>query len=132
MIWSSSVVETLADYDGPVALMSFDPEIVAAIRHQAPNIPRGIVACATSPRDPEWRRLTLMDRFILRHLLHAPRTRPDFVAYDIDALPTLASLALRAFFARPLLTWTVRDERQRDRAARWADQIIFEGFRPDA
>jgi hypothetical protein len=28
------------------------------------------------------------------------------------------------------LTWTVRTPEDRERAARYADQIIFEGFRP--
>jgi len=30
----------------------------------------------------------------------------------------------------PLLTWTVRTPAQRERAVRYADQMIFEGFRP--
>jgi hypothetical protein len=30
----------------------------------------------------------------------------------------------------PLLSWTVRTSEQRERAARYADQMIFEGFRP--
>jgi glycerophosphoryl diester phosphodiesterase len=30
----------------------------------------------------------------------------------------------------PLLTWTVRSAEDLQRAARWADQMIFEGFRP--
>jgi hypothetical protein len=29
-----------------------------------------------------------------------------------------------------LLTWTVRTEKNRRVATRWADQIIFEGWRP--
>jgi glycerophosphoryl diester phosphodiesterase len=28
------------------------------------------------------------------------------------------------------LTWTVRSDDDLKRAARWADQMIFEGFRP--
>jgi hypothetical protein len=30
----------------------------------------------------------------------------------------------------PVLTWTVRTEAERQAAARYADQMIFEGFRP--
>ena len=30
----------------------------------------------------------------------------------------------------PLLTWTVRSAADRAAATRWADQMIFEGFRP--
>jgi glycerophosphoryl diester phosphodiesterase len=65
----------------------------------------------------------------MRHLLHAGRTKPDFVAYCVDDLPAVAPLALRRVFGVPLLTWTVRTEAQRARGQRWADQIIFEGFR---
>jgi glycerophosphoryl diester phosphodiesterase len=31
----------------------------------------------------------------------------------------------------PVITWTVRTEADRARAALHADQIVFEGFRPD-
>jgi len=37
---------------------------------------------------------------------------------------------VRHLFGLPLLTWTVRTSEQRDRAARYADQMIFEGFVP--
>jgi hypothetical protein len=30
----------------------------------------------------------------------------------------------------PIVTWVVRSESERQRVARFADQIIFEGFRP--
>jgi glycerophosphoryl diester phosphodiesterase len=36
----------------------------------------------------------------------------------------------RHLFGLPLLAWTVRTPEQRERAARYADQMIFEGFRP--
>ena len=36
----------------------------------------------------------------------------------------------RHLFGLPLLTWTVRKPEDRMRAKRWADQMIFEGFRP--
>lgn len=126
------IADILSGYDGPVAIMSFDPDLVAACRNRVPKLPRGIISGGMSPRLAYWRRFTLMERFVLRHMLHAPRSRPDFVAYDIDALPALSPLAMRALSGRPLLTWTVRTTFQRQRAARWADQIIFEGFDADA
>jgi hypothetical protein len=33
-------------------------------------------------------------------------------------------------FGLPLLAWTVRSADDRGKAARYADQMIFEGFRP--
>ena len=64
------------------------------------------------------------------HLRHAFRTRPDFVAYWVDDLPAPAPWIARHIFGLPLLTWTVRTPAQRPRAARHADQMIFEGFLP--
>ena len=66
----------------------------------------------------------------LAWLLHAPRSRPQFIAYSVKDLPAAPPLMARALFGLPLLTWTVRTEENRRRAARWADQIIFEGWRP--
>ena len=62
-------------------------------------------------------------------LLHATRTRPHFLAYRVKDLPAAAPLIARWVFGLPLLTWTVRSDEDR-RRARWADQIIFEGWRP--
>jgi len=56
--------------------------------------------------------------------------RPQFIAYSVKDLPDLVASTARNLFRMPLLTWTVRSEEDRLRAARWADQIIFEGFRP--
>jgi len=120
--------EAIAAYAGPVALMSFDPELVSACRRLSPDRAHGIVAqdCANSRA---FAQLSVMERFALTHLLHAPRTRPDFVAYNIHDLPTAATSVLRHAFKLPLLTWTVRTGTEREKAARCTDQIIFEGFR---
>jgi hypothetical protein len=56
--------------------------------------------------------------------------RPQFVAYMKDNLPALAPWLARHILCLPLVTWVVRNEAERQRAARYADQIIFEGFRP--
>jgi hypothetical protein len=37
---------------------------------------------------------------------------------------------MRRIMCMPVLTWTVRTQVERQRAARYADQMIFEGFRP--
>ena len=121
------VARALASYAGPVAAMSFDPVIVAALRRIAPHLRRGIVAerrfAELPPRSAAWRRPALA------HLLHAPMTRPDFVAYRVDDLPAPATRVAR-LLGLPVLTWTVRTAAQRQRAAQHADQMIFEGFRP--
>ena len=64
--------------------------------------------------------------------VYSPLWHAGFVAYDVNALPASIPLALRHFFRLPLLAWTVRTPEQRNVARSWADQIIFEGFDPDA
>lgn len=119
----------LARYQGPVALMSFDPAPLAWLSRHAPALVRGIVAERRYDH-PEWSAATRAQKFQLAHLLHAPTTRPQFVAYAVRDLPAPGPWLARTLFGVPLLTWTVRSEDDRRRAARFADQMIFEGFRP--
>jgi hypothetical protein len=65
----------------------------------------------------------------LAFLLHGLKSRPDFIAYRVDDLAAFAPRAARHIFGLPLLAWTVRSEERRAMAARYADQVIFEGFR---
>lgn len=123
------VAKHLRTYDGMAAVMSFDPHSMAAIAACAPDIPRGLVACRFE-RDSEWDELSYWQRLRMRHLWSATIARPDFIAYDIDALPAFAPVAGRIWPGWPLLTWTVRTTAERRRARRWADAMIFEGFRP--
>jgi len=120
--------DVLARYSGPVAAMSFDPALVAELRRQAPRLRRGIIAERRFDH-AEWDKVPPWKKRSMAYLLHAAATRPDFVAYRVDDLPAPATL-MAHFFGLPVLTWTVRTEEQRRRAARWADQMIFEGFRP--
>jgi glycerophosphoryl diester phosphodiesterase len=125
----NAVARSLAGYAGPVAVMSFDPRSVSAMRHLAPHLPRGLVADRFASE--EWPSLSACERFAGQHLLTAVYVLPHFIAYDIAALPASAPLALRHFFGLPLLTWTVKTPAERTVANRWADQIIFEDFDPD-
>ena len=119
----------LASYRGPVAGMSFDPDQVLALRELVPKLARGIIA-ERSYEEADWPGTTPAQREGMLHLRHAFRTRPHFVAYWVDELPAPAPWIARNIFGLPLLTWTVRTPEQRARAARHADQMIFEGFRP--
>ncbi len=121
--------QVLAGYAGPVAVMSFDPAPVEALRLAAPRITRGITA-ERHYDDHEWDALTPAQKRSLAWFRHAPRSRPQFVAYGVRDLPAAAPLLARTLLGWPLLTWTVRSPENRDTAARYADQMIFEGFRP--
>jgi glycerophosphoryl diester phosphodiesterase len=121
--------QVLSAYRGPAAAMSFDPAQIARLRELAPKVPRGIVA-QRSYRSSEWPGLSQRTRRALAYFGHALRTRPQFIAYAVKDLPSAIPALARGAFGLPVLTWTVRSDDDRRRAARYADQMIFEGFRP--
>nr|WP_237482435.1 glycerophosphodiester phosphodiesterase family protein [Lichenibacterium sp. 6Y81] len=123
------VAEIAAGYAGPLAVKSFDPAVVAHLRAGGLPNPLGIVA-EGSYDDPEWADLSPDLRAGLAALLHVGDTRPDFLSWRVHDLPHAAPQLFRAALGRPVMSWTVRTPDQRQRAARWADQMVFEGFAP--
>jgi glycerophosphoryl diester phosphodiesterase len=120
--------EVLKGYSGPVAVMSFDPAQMLVIRHVAPQLRRGLVAeSAYRPGHQNWAPLVRGKMGLVRQAI---LSGPQFLAYSIRDLPAPLPLLARYLLRLPLLTWTVRSPEDRRRAARWADQMIFEGFRP--
>jgi glycerophosphoryl diester phosphodiesterase len=77
------------------------------------------------PNAPETARMPA-----LRYLQRMFAARLQFLAYRVQDLGTLPPLLARHVAGWPVLTWTIRTDDDRARAARQADQIIFEGFRP--
>ena len=127
--YEHNIAATLATYTGHAAVMSFDPDCVASFRHLAPSLPRGLIGERFDDRH-YWPDLSAWQRFAMRHLLTAAFARPNFIAYDIRALPALAPGIARDLFHLPLLTWTVRTETDRANAELFADAMIFEGIEP--
>jgi len=127
---SHRTIDILATYSGPVALKSFDPFVVAAIRRTAPHIPRGIVAESVYD-DPAWDKLAAEQKREMANLLHFSATEPDFLSWRVADLPCAAPFLCRHLKRMPVMTWTVRDEQGRRRAALHADQIVFESFDPE-
>jgi glycerophosphoryl diester phosphodiesterase len=123
------VAAVLAGYRGPVAPMSFDPDQLAVLRREAPGLMRGIVAAKYRPH-PYWDQMPAWTRRTMGYLLPALPARAQFVAYAVADLPAFAPLFARHILRLPLLTWVVRTVEEREKATRWADQMIFEGFRP--
>ncbi len=123
------VAAVLAGYRGPAAPMSFDPGQIAALRRKAPHVACGIVAAKYRPH-PYWDQMPFWMRYGMGYLVTALPARAQFVAYAVADLPAFAPSLARHVFGLPLLTWAVRSEAERKIAARFADQMIFEGFRP--
>jgi glycerophosphoryl diester phosphodiesterase len=117
--------QVLSGYGGEAAVMSFEPAQIADLRRIAPRLPRGMAV-----RKHAWSEVSAAPRRAMVALAHALAARPQFIAYAVRDLPALLPTLARSLFGRPLLAWTVRNAEERRTAARYADQVIFEGFRP--
>lgn len=120
-------LEVLKYYRGPFALMSFDPDLVEAVRQHSPATARGIVADRVADRS--WLHLPLPRRLELRHFVHLERSAPHFVSFDAGGLPWRPVQRLRQA-GLPVICWTVRSSAEATAVRRYCDQITFEGFRP--
>lgn len=129
----SEIARLSLTYNGPLALMSFDPAVMTAVRALAPSIPRGIVSGLYESDDGDrwWDDKIDEDRaYRLAHLLECGPVHPAFIAYHVKALPTPVTRFTREVLGLPMLTWTVRDAGDLAIAKAWADAPIFEGIDP--
>ncbi len=123
---ADAIVALAAGYEGPLAIKSFDPFVVAHLRPLKLGRPLGIVAEA-SYEGEYWRTLSAAQKSECANFLHYDATRPDFLSFCVDDLPHPTPFLLRTLNAIPVMVWTVRSTEQRRKAAQWADQIVFEG-----
>jgi glycerophosphoryl diester phosphodiesterase len=119
-----AVYKRLAGYVGPHCLASFDPRTLALAARLDPNRIRCLIGSDWADPAGSW-----LKRFIRRHLFQALPARPHCIAYDLRGLPN-ASLAVLRRLGLPVLVWTVRSREDMDKALRYGDNIVFEGFLP--
>ncbi len=117
------VAELLARYDGPVALMSFNPSSVARLRDAAPETPRGLIGWSFEDVADAERRAALAG------LADFDAVGASFVSYRWSDLPQ-PSVAERRAAGAPVVVWTIRRPEEAAASRAHADQITFEGFAP--
>jgi glycerophosphoryl diester phosphodiesterase len=116
-------------YKGPIALMSFKPDIVAGVGRLAPTVPRGLVVGSHKLPPSWWAAPSPANKGrILTRMLAPAAPGLAFLAVDVRMLaPARAWIAGHAP-ELALFSWTIRTARERRAAARWADAPIFEGY----
>ena len=126
---ATRVAQLAENYAGPLALKSFDPQVLCSLRARRVTNPLGLVAQAQYTAE-DWPELNERARKTLEALVDFPRGRPDFLSWHVGDLPHATPLLCRAGMGMKVIVWTVRTSAERALVAPWADQIIFEGFRP--
>ncbi|MFN3276695.1 MAG: glycerophosphodiester phosphodiesterase family protein [Paracoccus sp. (in: a-proteobacteria)] len=121
------VADALKGYTGPVAIMSFNPDMVAAFHAEAPEIPVGLTTCAFPEED--WARLPPERRTHLAGIADFDRVGASFISHDKADLDNPRVDALRAQGAA-ILTWTIRTPEEEAQARRIAQNVTFEHYLP--
>jgi len=109
-----AVLDAIAGYDGPLALMSFDFGLLAELKAAGATVPLGLTAEGAENFDEHEAAMAL---------------GLDFVSYYYQHLPNDFTTGLRDK-GIPVITWTIRDAEAREISNRHGDQMTFEGFDP--
>jgi glycerophosphoryl diester phosphodiesterase len=118
-----AVANEIKGYAGELALQSFDPLAVFRLRRLVPDRD---VGQASGLLRSAGRAAAAVGRSMVTNFV----TRPDFVSYELAALPS----RYPEFWRRrgvPLLAFTVGSAADEPRAAELADNFFFSGYLPE-
>ena len=119
------MAQALDGYTGPVAVMSFNPHMVANLAKRAPQVTRGITTDGYVEK--EWPDLSSDTLHQLREIAAFDAVGASFVSHDCHDLNAPRVLELKAKGV-PILCWTVKSPADEAMARKVADNITFEGY----
>ena len=125
----TAAVAALAGYDGPLALMSFNPHSVAKCAALAPHLACGIVTSSFDPED--WHPLPARVCDRLRNIPDYETSGASFISHEVCDLGRPRVAEIRDAGGR-ILCWTVTSPQMEAEARRVADNVTFEGYLPAA
>ena len=121
----TATAAALAGYNGPVAVMSFNPHAIAHMARLAPQIPRGLTTSAYDPAD--WAPLSAETCDHLRAIPDYDRTFSSFISHEAADLSRPRVAALQSAGA-VILSWTIRSPAAEAKARVVAQNITFESY----
>jgi len=119
--------EVLRAYDGAVAVMSFNPDMIARCAMLAPDIPRGIVTDPFHQKD--WPNVSAERRAELVKIPHYDAIGASFISHNRSDLGSDAVARIKSA-GGTVFCWTVRSLDQDAKARQIADSVTFEGYMP--
>ena len=108
---SAAVADRLANYEGPVGVMSFEPKVGRWFARHRADLRRGLVISGRASAFDRWRGMMI--------------AKPHFVAMDRAAIERRWAAKARA--RHWLYSWTIRTPSERETAEIHADALIWEG-----
>jgi len=117
----------IGDYPGPVAAMSFHPDIISEFCRQGLDIPLGLVTCSFK-RD-SWPGLASEKRQALEEITDFDNRNMSFISHDWRDLRSEQVSRVRRSGA-DVLCWTVRSEEEEFAARKLSMNFTFENYMP--
>lgn len=119
------VAADVQGYTGDLAVMSFNPHAMAAMRDLAPAVTRGLITDAFRAQD--WQLLQAQTRDRLRAIPDFDLVGASFISHSARDLnrDRVTELKVRGV---PILCWTIRSPTAEKQARLVADNITFEGY----
>lgn len=121
----AATAELVRAYQGPVAMMSFNPHAVIEMRDLLPNVPRGLVTDPYTADD--WPTLPENTRTLLAQIADYDAADCCFVSHKVRDLDAPRITELRENGAT-ILCWTVKSPQVEAEARKVAHNITFEGY----
>ncbi len=119
-----AIRRAMEGYGGPIGIIALDPRILRWFKENSRRVARGLVATDQAQGLPWWA------RFRLWRLWAMWRAQPDFLAVDLQMLPSPVADHARQRLKIPVLAWTVQTEAERAVAKLHADNYIYAGELP--
>ena len=117
------VHDVIADHNGPLCVIGFNPYSHAWFADRYPGVLRGLDSYSYDRAT----RMAETQRRSFANLEHVEIARPHFLALGLDMLPSARAAEYRAQ-GLPIVAWTVRNPAQWDAVKDGCDNLIFEGF----
>ena len=120
-----AVCKLIRQYNGDVAVQSFNPLSLEWFAKYSPNILRGQISC--NFKGEEFKHMSRLKKMFLRRMKLNKRAKPNFISYDVNDLP---NRFVKKFPELPVVGWTVKSQEEYRKCFKYVDNIIFEGFEP--
>lgn len=115
------LIKILDNYQGLIAIKSFDPFIINYFRKTRPNIIRGQLSS-----DFKNKKISKIKKYILKNMYFNIITKPDFISYDIRSIPNKKITKLKE--KMPILGWTVKTPSDLEKAKKYCNNFICENL----
>jgi len=123
---TGQVDRLLREYKGPYCVESFHPGVLFWYRLHRKGVVRGQLSSAFR-KDGDKEGVSL---FLVRHLLLNCFGRPDFIAYKHTYPKAMSRKLCRNLFKASAAAWTIKSKEELEKAKKYFDVFIFEGFVP--